>query len=132
MTQHTPGPWHVRASFDTDVVGADGYVLADAAGVHLAEMWDGNSGHWALVPGSHRDICEHEAAANARLIAAAPELLALAEAYSQWEADLILSDEAWADGMAPLPTLTQQLYDRFIEIQTMRNAAVKKAKGGTA
>lgn len=46
---------------------------------------------------------------------------AVAKAYEQWEADLIMSDEAWKGGMAELPTLTYPLYDRMMEIQAMRN-----------
>jgi hypothetical protein len=68
--------------------------------------------------------------AVADLMVASPNLLALARAYEEWEADLILSDEAWApNGMAPLPRLTQGLYDRLLEIQAMRNAAISKATG---
>jgi hypothetical protein len=67
--------------------------------------------------------------ANARLIAAAPDLVDLVEAYEAWEGDLILSDEAWDGGMAPLPRLTQELWDRLLEIQAMRNAVSKKITG---
>ena len=55
------------------------------------------------------------------------ELLAVAKAYEQWEADLIMSDEAWNGNSAMLPTITQELWDRLIEIQTMRNRAVAAA-----
>jgi hypothetical protein len=51
-------------------------------------------------------------------------LIAVLKAYEQWEADLILCPEAW-EGEAGMPTLTHELYDRLIEIQTMRNQALK-------
>lgn len=44
--------------------------------------------------------------------------------YEQWEADLILDDEAWGDGMRPLPVLTQALLDRLIALQPHRDEAI--------
>ncbi len=61
------------------------------------------------------------------LIGERDELRAVAKAYERWEADLLLCHEAW-DGR-DLPHFTQSLWDRLVEIQTMRNAAVAKAKG---
>ena len=49
---------------------------------------------------------------------------ALAEAlrnYEAWEAALILDAECWTDG---LPSMTQAIYDHFIEVQTKRNAVL--------
>jgi hypothetical protein len=75
---------------------------------------------------------------DARLIAAAPELAAVAKRYEAWEARLILCDEAWSGGVAPLPTLTDELWDELLEIQRDRNEAIGKAglrdggKGGAA
>jgi hypothetical protein len=45
------------------------------------------------------------------------------EAYEAWEGDMIMGGECWvtADG---LPRMTQGLYDRWIEIQNMRNRAL--------
>ena len=59
-----------------------------------------------------------------RLSRVAAKLAELAEAYEQWEADLILSEEAWDGGIRPLPILTYELWDRLLEIQGMRNAAL--------
>jgi hypothetical protein len=56
MTQHTPGPWRTHLTDDTLVI--------DAVGVPVATM-DGN-----YVDGSHANM-----EANARIIAAAPDLL---------------------------------------------------------
>ena len=60
------------------------------------------------------------------------ELLEVIKAYERWEADLILDDEAWAGPYGEereLPTIPQHLWDRLIEIQAQRNAAIRKATG---
>lgn len=54
---HTPGPWHVGGKFDSIVYDADGCAIANATTYH----------------GKHADRAASE---NARLIAAAPDLLA--------------------------------------------------------
>jgi hypothetical protein len=58
------------------------------------------------------------------------QMAAVLKAYERWEADLILSDEAWDGGAADLPTLTWALWDRLLEIQAMRNDALKAIRGG--
>ena len=79
-TRHTPGPWEV---FDGKLnVGAD-----SAHMVALALCWDGPSD---LQHNLHTSIQMPEAKANARLIAAAPELLAALAAskliFGRWYA----------------------------------------------
>jgi len=54
------------------------------------------------------------------------DLLAVVQAYEQWEADLILDQEAWRGGEAELPTLTEPLWDRLLEIQQQRNAVIRQ------
>ena len=58
----------------------------------------------------------------------APKPIDVLRAYEAWEADLLLSAEAWGGGfpggMRDLPTFTEPLWDRFMEIQAMRNAAI--------
>lgn len=56
------------------------------------------------------------------------KLLAFAVAHEAWEADLILSGEAWDGGMAEFPRLTAELYDEFMRVQAMRNEAVELAR----
>lgn len=109
--KHTPGPWKVKDKFFI-------HVDNDESWSH-AEM--------KSCPGIPADSLQHEA--NAHLMATAPELLAYAEAVNQWEADMILSQEAWGGGMREFPTFTEELWDRWLELQAMRNAAVMKAKG---
>lgn len=57
MTQHTPGPWY-RDGYTDDVVGSA--IIRDATGFQVAL-----TRHWGI----------NETEANARLIAAAPDLL---------------------------------------------------------
>ena len=59
------------------------------------------------------------------LAEAASDLQAVAQGYEAWEAELIRSGD-WRDG---LPKLTQPLYDRLMELQVKRNAALAKARG---
>ena len=73
----------------------------------------------------HHDLWKLAAIQNARradlMGEAADAALAALREYEAWEADLILEAACWADG---LPMLTQDLYDRFIAIQTKRNAVL--------
>lgn len=62
--------------------------------------------------------------ANMRLMAASKALASLAEAYEQWEAALIMSNEAWR-GLKALPQLTEPLFDRLIELQAERNRILR-------
>lgn len=59
-----------------------------------------------------------------RLRAINADLLAVARAYEAWEADLVLN----ADWSRSTPTMTQAQFDRMMEIQAMRNAAIAKAE----
>jgi hypothetical protein len=115
-TPWTPGPWEVVSRLVGPLI-----IRADCpAGFDRIGKLD-----VALVGADTFAL----AAANAELIAAAPSLYEALEAYSRWEADLIMSNEAWSGGFAELPTITQELWDRFIEIQGMRNAALALARG---
>jgi hypothetical protein len=84
--KHTPGPWHIADDgWFTEVYGADGYQIVDAGqGPHLLETHDGNEGHWATTPGAYVEREELEERANACLIAAAPDLLAMLKVAQLW------------------------------------------------
>lgn len=109
--KYTPGPWSL---FRREVDGLPMVI----------------SPHEPLCVCNVTDYGAMPADANGALIAAALDLLAVAKAYEQWEADLVLSDAAWRDGQA-LPRLTNELWSRLLEIQTMRNKAIAKANGTT-
>lgn len=107
MASHTNGPWTVVDGRQIYGPNRDDELLAEVT--DTAEGLEGGDG---------------VADANAVLMGAAPDLLAVLLAYEQWEASLILDDNSWRNG---LPMLTQAQYNRLIEIQQMRNAAKRKA-----
>ena len=85
----TKGPWALgEAPYVHDVFASDGFSVADASTIacihrdfYAGAMGDG---HWATTPGSHIRRADGELAANAALIAAAPDLFeALSEAREQ-------------------------------------------------
>jgi hypothetical protein len=124
-TAHTPGPWVVEdrrnAALKNIRIVSGSHEIGEVSDVHQRDYQGSfNGDHKAA------DALDAIGLANARLIAASPDLLALAKAYEQWEADLIVCHEAWEGGRA-LPEFTQSLWDRLLELQTMRNLAVKKA-----
>lgn len=107
--KHTPGPW----ALSDNGLGVFG----------PGEEW--GIAQILLYCSTGEGIPDEEQKANARLIASAPDLLALARAYEAWEADLVLNGD-WSGSCV---RMTQSQHDRMIEIQAMRNAAVAKATG---
>ncbi len=109
-TQHTPGKWEA-AIIDVPVADTGDYdtviSVGTADGKHLADC-----SSWA--------VSEDEAKANARLIAAAPDLLAACinalERFKEIESDYPVSIDstlaelrsAIAKAMCPMPTPTPQ------------------------
>jgi len=79
--RHTKGPWKV---IEASVFAGDGYEIADCSGAHLHKDYDSDRGHWAGIPGSHRDISETEEEANARLIAKSPDMLLALREFLEW------------------------------------------------
>ncbi len=75
----TKGPWALgEAPYDCEVFAADGFSVADAgiiACIHR-DFYAGamGDGHWATTLGAHIRRADGELAANAALIAAAPDL----------------------------------------------------------
>lgn len=100
MDKHTPGPWKV---FNTTDVFSDG----DAPFVQVADCVVHKS-----VLHDNRELPANETAANARLIAAAP--------------DLITASEAAKDFIAEICWLTEE-YEACDLVDQLR-AAIDKAK----
>lgn len=131
--KHTPGPWFVK--YETHIYAADGYetACADYAGNQHCEMDDN---------GLEVDRGMEEAKANARLIAAAPELLALlAQALNfieHREANLgkLTTDEEWDANVAEYRKrgisgvgIGRSYTDKaFVNLDAIR-AAIAKATG---
>lgn len=124
----TPGPWEVGG----DGNGAAGFVYCHNELGSAVAIFAGPALRWTVFPRAEEE-------ANGRLIAAAPTIIrsllsalkaerertgkmeAVLRAYEQWDADVILTNECWRNAM---PTLTQELYDHWIEIAEQRNAAL--------
>lgn len=106
MSEHTPGPW--LASKRSSVVGLP--VVAPAA--------DG------------RVICEVVGGtqADAHVIAAAPDLLAAAEALERAEDAHANCDEC---GGSYMPELCETCFPLFDDARIKRRKAIAKAKGDT-
>ena len=85
---HTPGPWHVAEPYSPEAIDLGdsnwllGETIASADGYALAAIWLGHGYH----------LRNGEAEANARLIAAAPDLLDALEAYHEALHACIASD----------------------------------------
>ena len=69
MSKHTAGPWHVAAEVRTENASTSGYAIRDAGHDLVALCALGDDAR-------ETDYDKSETAANARLIASAPELLA--------------------------------------------------------
>ena len=83
----------------------------------------------ALADAMTQRLAEHQAARRLaekeieRLRAEVRRLREALKSYEQWEADLIMCNEAWRD--RTLPRIPQDLWDRLLEIQAMRNRALE-------
>ena len=74
-TRHTPGPWHATNHFADDAMSCNcAYVLSEGYAGSICDISVGNG--LAISDGGNDAPPRDEAAANARLIAAAPDLLA--------------------------------------------------------
>jgi hypothetical protein len=84
MTKHTPGPWHIRTNRHPQTDGLPwGWVDAAAPGVSQ-RLIPGVAVQWV-----RGDVSE----ANARLIAAAPELLEALRCLRRWMGPTGLDEE---------------------------------------
>jgi len=100
MSTHTPGPWQLHKSDDTLVIGSDCREVAEACGDYTEEA------EWPRME------------ANARLIAAAPDLLSALK-------DARESIEALANMVSDATQFRQDVSDDLARI----NAAIAKAEG---
>lgn len=111
-TQHTPGPWHA----DTGPKTLD----SDHRVVEIHSSTGGKTGDGNVIATIHGDIFNHtvplieEAKANAKLIAAAPELL---------EALKSIADENYDDD-----DKKHHLYAIIDRMKSIANEAIKKAE----
>jgi hypothetical protein len=109
LATHTPGPWYVRdehpekSTFNVGTITGEAYV-GEVAVVFRTKL-----------------LAEPEHLANARLIAAAPDLLAALKELGDWIAGgLQASAEAWPDA---------KCLQHTEELAARARAAVDKAEG---
>ena len=111
---HTPGPWEMAVDISPLFKGTIAFLEASP------------ERYIAVVSYAADSVREHTA--NAHLIAAAPDLYALALAYEAWEADVI--EHGYWDGIGDgVFAVTQAQYDEMLRLQDKRNAALAKARG---
>ena len=107
MSKHTPGPWNIMGSTFAYTIGANGIRIATTSNI----VHEGSIG-------------VHEEEANARLIAAAPDLF---EALKELT-------ELWAYGLAKDDAVEDSAYQRKLDMKRCedagRKAGVALAKAG--
>ncbi len=106
MSKHTPGPWSVQTTQRPHVAGHWREIVADK--LVVAEVYEDDEPHEPYSP------LPKEAEANARLIAAAPELLEALKGFALNRAHLRTED--------PFDGALSRLLD-------MADAAIAKAEG---
>ena len=74
-----------------------------------------------------QDKFEEIKEANANLIAAAPDMYEALKAYEKAEADIVLNANWYTE--SGVPQITQEQFDMLIDCQTLRNKALRKARG---
>lgn len=111
--KHSDLPWRIDCSESSSNYGATIITSSKVKAKKVA----------ARLGGPDRD-------ANAAFIVKAcnahDKLVAALQAYEQWEAEIIMEGKCW-EGPTPMQ-LTRDLYNRMIEIQDMRNAALASLK----
>ena len=106
QAQHTPGPWHINPLFDYSVNSEKKHVTM----VNVS------------VRGKECDVDHPEAQANARLIAAAPDLLEACKLAKQ-HLDAMRLESGMGNVLLPFEKAA------FEQVDTALTAAIEKAEG---
>lgn len=134
----TPGPWEVVNTDDNlcmsmTVITPRGLFERNETNGMLSDESSDKLGKIIAVtfhqidPIVGLEACDkNEDDGNARLIASAPEMYESLKIYESWEAELLMENSVWVNG---LPRFTQSLYDKWMEIQGKRNEVLGKADG---
>lgn len=107
MSAHTPGPWLLSSYYSDALTVTDeqGFAIVEANTTVILQGYAEKLGieHWADSPGvAYRDLNVDEQAANARLIAAAPELLVALRRAAELLARYPKHDDAWNQARAAI------------------------------
>ena len=108
----TKGPW--KARYDSQLQA-------------LIEIYNEDRIIVAVLPDRGTVEAMSEIEANANLIAAAPDMYEALEAYEKAEADIVLNANWYTE--SGVPQITQEQFDMLIDCQTLRNKALRKARG---
>jgi hypothetical protein len=112
---HTPGPWKQDNASGSTIWGANGTAVADCIGVNFTEGSSLPDLAATALNANPSAKTKQERLANARLIAAAPDLLAALEKEEEWRA----REEAGA---------LDPEWDYETMVAQYRRAALSKAK----
>jgi hypothetical protein len=137
-TEYTPGPWHVTTygNIGYEIGASKSIAVVNRVGLKRLEwlktqpLTTNDGSPW---PGRAQEIAELEASgamalANARIMAAAPELLAALEAYQAWSDASERAALSIVDGKASSEALDAESA-AVDEFHRLRDAALAKAKG---
>lgn len=116
MSKHTPGPWKLAADGSAFVYRLDPQGLVNVFSLSITPGWE--SLHGERTSGD-------ELLANARLIAAAPELLKLLRAL----ADIPLEDFGWGEHRPDQPITGWNRHTLYVRDVLAARAAIAKATG---
>jgi hypothetical protein len=86
---------------------------------------DAVPGFGGCIPCYNRRQLEQER--RERMQTHAGEMYELLKLIELWEAELITTDACWKN---EYPTLTQEIYDKWMALQRMRNEVIAKVEGG--
>ena len=103
-----PQPWTIK---DNMIVQSGGYKGRTPQPPRI----------WAFLAGAI-DTPKEELNQAAQIMGSAHALLHVLKRYEEWEAKLIDEDEAWHGRNF---AITDELYEEFMEIQLLRNEAIK-------
>lgn len=136
----TPRPWYFNdlSNLTMRKMGAPEEMMVDTVQILSRPPSDVGDGKDCVIARIQNQVRPEElgerAIADAALIVKAvnsyPALEKCREAleeYEKWEADLIMDSDAWHDECREplsLPRISQKCWDRLIEIQAKRNAAL--------
>ncbi len=118
QVKHTPGQWVSTAEIQQLDLGENFYILGGLDGAcHIAEML--NADHFPCIPDEEVEDYETMVKANARLIAAAPDMLAALEAIHN----------GFVDGSIRWTKKRQSESDPYHSANTLMSLAFEKVRG---
>jgi len=110
---HSPGPWKLDSEYGDEIVDARGNSVAECRGGRFVSSEAGGPADQFELPA--------RTAANARLVAAAPEMLAALELIAQFAREVLTANRVHGDLGCPNAHLA--------EIRDVAALAIRNARG---